>query len=71
MLPWILNLLELLVLFYLLAVQQLQNAVYLDEIDAALHYYLVFLIFLVQLINFSKLFDQEGIAFHVIVGLAV
>lgn len=70
-LPRILDLLELLVFLELLAVQQLQNAVYLDQIDAPLQDYLIFLIFFVEFVNFSELFDEEGAAFDVIVGLAV
>ena len=71
MLPRILDLLELFVLFELLAIQQFQYAVYLDEVDAALQDELIFLIFLVEFIYFSELFDEEGAAFDVIVGLAI
>ena len=70
-LPRILDLLELVVFLELLAVQELQNAVYLDQIDAPLQDYLIFLIFFVEFVNFSELFDEEGAAFDVIVGLAV
>lgn len=71
MLPRILDLLELFVLFELLAIQQFQYAVYLDEVDAALQDELIFLIFLVEFIYFSELLDEEGAAFDVIVGLAI
>lgn len=71
MLLRILDLLELFVLFEFLAIQQLQHAVYLDEVDAALQDELIFLIFLVEFIYFSELLDEEGTAFDVIVGLSV
>lgn len=71
MLLRILDLLELFVLFEFLAIQQLQHAVYLDEVDAALQDELIFLIFLVEFIYFSELLDEESTAFDVIVGLTV
>lgn len=71
MLPRLFDLLEFLVLLELLAVEQLQHAVYLDEVDAALQHELILLIFLVEFVYFSELLDEEGAALDVVVGPAV
>ena len=70
-LPRVFDLLEFLVLLEFLSVEQFQHAVNLDEVDAALQDELIFLIFLVEFINFPELLDEKGAALEVVVGPAV